>query len=99
MLIGMMTDIAHRRDSAPNDGFNKSLSKPTTSGPKPKPIRLSTRNKMAEVSARIEAGTRLCATETAGPRYMLCNEAHKPKQNKERDVLCKKQRAGRKNNR
>jgi hypothetical protein len=67
-LITIMIDKAHRRDSTPRDGLSMSLIIPTTNGPKPRPIRLITRKKTAEVNARIEAGTRLCATAIDGPR-------------------------------
>ena len=56
-LTNNIHDIAHRNDSLPNDGVSQSLITPTTNGPKPKPIRLITRNKMAEVIARCAAGT------------------------------------------
>ena len=67
-LIIIITDIAHRRDSTPRLGFSKSLIMPTTNGPKPRPTMLMTRKKTAEVSARMEAGTRLCDTARDGPR-------------------------------
>ena len=51
-------DIAHLKDSTPSLGASRSLTMPTTNGPKPKPIRLRTRNKIADVSARNDAGTR-----------------------------------------
>src|SRR5205809_4238187 len=84
-----MIDKAQRKDSIPNVGLSRSLMKPTVSGPKPNPTRLITRKKIAEVSARIEAGTRLCATAIDGPKYTLCREAHKPKQVSERTVFCR----------
>ena len=90
--------MAHRRDSLPRDGASLSLIIPTTNGPKPRPIRFNTKNKIAEVSDRIDAGTRLCATAIDGPRYMLCREAQQPKQISEKDVLLNKQSSGRKEN-
>src|ERR1700683_5162673 len=86
----IIIDIAQRKDSVPRDGASKSLIMPTTNGPKPKPIRFSTRNKIAEVSARIEAGTRLCATAIDGPRYILCSKAQQPKKSSDKDVFCRK---------
>lgn len=89
-LIGRIIAIPHRSDSTPSTGANRSLSIPTTSGPKPSPIRFNTRNKIAEVNARIEAGTKLCATATLGPRYVLCSDAHNPRQTIESVVSRKK---------
>ena len=65
-------DMAHRRDSIPRDGSSKSLMMPTTNGPNPKPKRFNIKNTMAELSARMDAETRLWATVIKGPRYMLC---------------------------
>jgi len=59
ILITNMIDMAHRKDSFPSVAESESLITPTTRGPSPRPIRFSTRNKMAEASARIDAGTRL----------------------------------------
>src|SRR5580765_2611742 len=83
----IIIDMAHRRDSLPRDGASWSLIIPTTNGPNPRPIRFNTKNKIAEVSDRIDAGTRLCATAMDGPRYMLCREAQQPKQINEKDVF------------
>ena len=71
MLTTITIDMAHRKDSLPSEGLSRSLVKPTTNGPKPRPIRFSTKKRIAEVSDRIDAGTRLCATAIEGPRYML----------------------------
>ena len=76
----IIIDMAHRKDSLPSAGASLSLMIPTTNGPRPRPIRFNTKNKIAEVSDRIDAGTRLCATAIDGPRYILCKEAQQPKQ-------------------
>ena len=76
----IIIDIAHRSDSLPSVGASWSLIMPTTNGPKPRPTRFSTKNKTAEVSERIDAGTRLWATAIDGPRYMLWKAAQQPKQ-------------------
>src|SRR5262249_42263548 len=86
----IMQDIAHRRDSSPSDGLSISLKKPTVSGPSPRPIRFIARKKMAEATARIEAGTRLCVTASEGPKYMLCSEAQQPRHEMDKKVFCKK---------
>ena len=80
--------MAHRRDSLPSAGASWSLMIPTTNGPNPRPIRFNTKNKIAEVSDRIDAGTRLCATAIDGPRYTLCKEAQQPKQISDKVVFC-----------
>jgi len=56
---GIIIDIAQRSDSTPRAGASRSLRKPTTNGPKPRPMRFSTRNNIAELRDRIDAGTRL----------------------------------------
>ena len=68
-------DIAHLNDSTPKDNESESLMIPTSKGPNPKPSRFITKNNIAEHSERMEAGTRRCATEITGPRYMLCKNA------------------------
>ena len=89
ILMGIMIAIAQRSDSAPSEALSKSLMTPTTNGPKPRPIRFIARKKTAEVSDRMEAGTRLCDTASAGPRYMLCSEAHKPRHATAKYLSCK----------
>ena len=83
----IIIDIAHRRDSIPKVGASLSLIIPTVNGPNPRPTRFITKNKIAEVSARIDAGTRLCATAMDGPKYMLCKAAQQAKQMSEYDVF------------
>ena len=60
---------------------------PTISGPNPKPKRFNIRNTIAELSARMDAGTRLWATAIKGPRYMLCRNALPPRQNRVRYIF------------
>ena len=71
MLISNVPASAHLKDSAPNLGANKSLVIPMTNGPNPRPIRLSTKNNIAEEKARIAGGTRLWVMAMEGPKNIL----------------------------
>ncbi len=66
-----MAKSAHLSDSVPNEGCSRSLIMPTVNGPRPSPRRFNTKNRIAEVRALILAGTIECATDMAGPRYIL----------------------------
>ena len=53
MLIMLSMQRLHRRDSAPNRGFKKSLNNPTAQGPKPNPTMFIKKMSNAEAVLRI----------------------------------------------
>src|SRR4029453_7850492 len=62
-----------RTAPAPKRGRSRSFRRPTVCGPSPSPIRLMTKSRIAEATARMRTRTSVCVSAKIGPSHMAPN--------------------------